>query len=425
MKTRISRLNRREALSRLALGATLFAEPVREALAQITPLPSPGLRQTDPENYWARARQEQFLLPEDRVFLNNGSLGVTPRPVLSAMVQYLERAAALDMEDVPRWGYETLDAEREEMAEFLGCQKDELAFTHNCTEAMSIIASGLDLQPADEVILTDQEHPGGIMCWRLRDKRQGIRMRVVNIPVAPREPADITDRLISAIGPRTRVLSFSGITSPTGLILPVKQICAAAREKGVITVVDGAHMDGQIPVNLHDLGCDYFAGSPHKWMFAPAGCGLLYGRDRLLDRLWPCVVSGGWDDIENRKAARFMMVGTNNRAIFEGMMAGLRFLKHLGPEIVYARLQHLAGLAVREAKQRSYVELITPDDARFYQAMVKIRFKPENVQPVLDGLKRNQIVSMGGRETRLSAHIHTRPGDLGKFFAVCDEALKA
>ena len=104
-------------------------------------------------------------------------------------------------------------------------------------------------------------------------------MRVVNIPVAPREPADITDRLISAIGPRTRVLSFSGITSPTGLILPAKQICAAAREKEVITVVDGAHMDGQIPVNLHDLGCDTFAGSPHKWMFAPAGCGLLYGRE--------------------------------------------------------------------------------------------------------------------------------------------------
>jgi len=418
-------MNRRHALSRLAFGAALLSEPAREILAQTAALPSAELLRRAPETYWTLLRREQFLLPDDRLFLNNGSLGVTPRPVLRAMTDYLERAAALEMDDAPRWGYETLDTEREEMAEFLGCRKDELAFTHNCTEALCAIANGLDLEPEDEILLTNQEHAGGTMCWRVQEKRRGIRVRLVEIPVTPRDPGEIADRLISAIGPRTRVLSFSGITTTTGLVLPVKQLCSAAREKRVISVVDGAHMNGQIPVNLRDLGCDYFAGSPHKWMFAPAGCGFLYGRDGALDRLWPSIVSSRWDDKEQLKAARFMMVGTNNRAIFDGMMAGVRFLKQLGPENIYARLQQLASLAIRLAKQRSYLEVVSSDDPRFYQAMAKIRFKTESVQPVLDALKKNQIVFLGGREIRLSAHVHTRPGDLEKFFALCDRALGA
>lgn len=425
MKNQNANMNRRHALSRLVLGAALFSDPTRETRALETSLPEPDLLRRDPEAYWTRIRNEQFLLPRDRIFLNNGSLGVTPKPVLRAMVNFLERAAALEMEEPPRWGYETLDAEREEMSQFLGCRKDELAFTHNCTEAMSIIANGLDLQPSDEVILTNQEHAGGTMCWRLQEKRRGVQVRQVEIPIAPRDPAVITDRLVSAIGPRTRVLSFSGITTTTGLVLPTKQICSAAREKGVISVVDGAHMDGQIPVNLHDLGCDYFAGSPHKWMFAPAGCGFLYGQDNSLDRLTPCIVSSRWDDKENLKAARFMMVGTNNRAVVEGMMAGLRFLNQLGSANVYARLQHLAKLAITHTQQRDYLELVSSDDPRLYQALVKIRFKRENAQPVLDALKKNKIVFLGGREIRLSAHVHTRPSDIEQFFAVCDRVLKA
>jgi len=425
MTTHPLTLNRRQALNRVAVAAMAFTNPLRVRAADLPALPSQHLPQTDANTYWTRIRQDQFLLPDDRIFLNNGSLGVTPRPVLQAMTSYLERAAAMDMEETPRWGYETLDPERSEFAEFLGCQKDELAFTHNCTEAMSTIANGLDLQAGDEVILTNQEHAGGTMCWRVQEKRRGIRVRVVEIPVTPREPGEITDRLISAIGPRTRVLSFSGIITTTGLILPVKQICQSAQEKGVISVVDGAHMDGQMPVNLRELGCDYFAGSPHKWMFAPAGCGFLYGRNNLLDRLWPAIASARWDDKEQLKSARFMMVGTNNRAIFEGMMAGLRFLKSLGPDAVYARLQHLANLVVRLAKERSYLELISSDDPRFYQAIAKVRFKSQNIQPVLDALKRNKIIFLGGNEIRLSAHIHTRPSDIETFFAVCDKVARA
>jgi selenocysteine lyase/cysteine desulfurase len=346
-----------------------------------------------------------------------------PRPVLQAVIDSLTRGAEYPTDDVPRWGYETLDAERTEMAEFLGCGKEELAFTHNCTEAMSIIANGLDLQAGDEVLLTNQEHGSGTACWKLKAARAGISVREVEIPLSPKQPEELTDLLISAIGSKTRVLSFSGITSPTGLILPAREICRAARERHVITVLDGAHMDGQVPVNLRDLACDYFAGSPHKWMFAPPGCGLLYGRDDSMDRLWPCVVASGWDNKAGLHAARFMMIGTNIRSTIDGMIAGVRFLKGLGEQAVYDRMHHLARLVMTEAQRRSYLDVVTPDDSRFFQAMVSIRFKPDKLEALWPALKENKIFVTGGQRLRLSVQIHTRPSDIEKFFHVCDRIL--
>jgi selenocysteine lyase/cysteine desulfurase len=334
------------------------------------------------------------------------------------------RQAEWTTDEAPRWGYEQLEEERGEMAAFLGCKKEELAFTHNCTEAMSIVAGGLDLKAGDEVLLTNQEHPGGYSGWRMRAARTGIVVREIEIPVTPKDPGELTDRMISAIGPKTRVMMFSGITSPTGLRMPVQELCRAARERGVISVVDGAHMDGQVHVNLAELGCDYFTGSPHKWMFAPAGCGLLYGRDTALDKLWPAVCNSGWDNATGMHAARFIMVGTNNRAIFDGMIAGLRFLKALGPEAVYARQHHLARLAVQKVRERSYVELVTPDDDRMFGAMLSIRFKESELTKLFTTMREENIYVIGGQRSRLSANIYARPSDIDAFFEVCDRFLK-
>lgn len=394
-----------------------------QSLAQPISTVVPDLLATDPERYWSRLREEQFLLAKDRVFLNPGSLGVMPRPVMQAVVDSLTRGAEYRSDQMHRWGYETLEPERAEVAEFLGCRKEELAFTHNCTEAMSYIANGIELKSGDEVIMTNQEHPGGSACWRLKQARHGVSLREVEIPLSPKDPGILAEALISAIGPKTRVLSFSGVTSPTGLILPAREICQAARAKGVITVLDGAHMDGQIPVNLKDLGCDYFAGSPHKWMFAPPGCGLLYGRGDLLDALWPSVVSAGWDNKVVLHAARFMMIGTNNRSTIDGLIAGLRFLKGLGEKTAYARMHHLARLVRGAAQQRSYLEVVTADDSRLFQAVVSIRFKQDPGEKLWTALKAANIHVLPGQRLRVSVHVHTRPSDIASFFEVCDRVL--
>ena len=423
--SRSRQVSRRGALRHLAILGALAGIPWEQAQAELPALPSQSLLATDPERFWTVLRAEQFLLGDRRIFLNPGSLGVVPRPVLQVIVASLQRAAEYATDDIERWGYETLEPDRAELAEFLGCAPAELAFTHNCTEAMSIIAGGLDLKAGDEVLMTNQEHGGGSACWRLKAARVGITVREVEIPVTPQKPEELSDRLISAIGPRTRILSFSGITSPTGLILPARQISQAAREKGVLTVVDGAHMDGQIPVDLHGLGCDYFAGSPHKWMFAPAGCGLLYGRGDALDRLWPCVVTSGWDNKNEMHAARFMMIGTNNRAMLHGMMAGLRFLKQLGPEMVYARTRHLAQLVLEHARRRHYFEPVTPEDLRLSHAIVSLRCTAKNLDALGTALRANNINVIAGPRFRISTHIHARAADIEKLFEICDSVLAA
>ena len=413
-------MNRRNALR---AGAAAFGVPWQRILAATTPaLPDAALFERDPENYWKRIRDEQFYLPAGRSFLNNGSLGVAPRPVLAAVADYLEKGAALETADpYPRWGYETMDAHLEELERFVGCTKEEIALMHNATEENTTVAAGLDLKSGDEVVMTDQEHPSGRAGWRLKEARYGVTVREVKIPLPPKSPGQLADLLVSSIGPRTRVLMFSGMTSPTGLILPIREISDAARAKGVITMVDGAHMHGQMPLRLSDLHCDFFSGSPHKWMFAPAGCGFLYIREEWLDRLWPLNVTGSWDD-KSLKAGRFMRMGTNNRALFEGMLAGIKFAQAIGPERIYARIHQLARRTFERARALPYIELLTPDDDRMFAALVGISFK-KDPGAVWQETSKQRIFVTNGQRVRLSSHIHTRPADIDQFFDIVEAKL--
>ncbi len=409
-------------MNRRTLIATSLFGVAASARGPARPLPPKSLLESNADKYWNQIRKDQFFLPEWRIFLNNGSLGVAPRPVVDAIFEFEKAGDGRIGDDYPRWGYETLDAERTEVAEFVGCKKDELALTHCATESMSMIAAGIDLKAGDEVVITNEEHPSGKAPWHRRAQRDGVTVREVTIPHPPKSSAQLADLLISAIGPRTRVLSFSGIITGTGVIMPVRQICDAARAKGVITVIDGAHVNGQIPFRLDQSGCDYFAGSPHKWMFTPAGCGILYIREENLDRLWPTIVTGGWDD-KSAKAARFMKIGTNNRAITTGLIAGLRFHKELGPENVYARIHQLAKRTYKMIAERPYLELVSPADDSMYGCLVTMNFRGAKLDQLWRKARERKIWIYGGERLRLSHHVHTRPEDVDAFFALTDELL--
>ena len=410
---------RRAALAASFLG---FAATKSRAAETAPPLPDPALHAKDPEAYWKKIRDTQFLLPDWRAFLNNGSLGIAPLPVVRHVSDYLAQSAALQVPDYPRWGYETMDAHREELAAFVGCKKDELALLHNATEGLSLTANGIDLAPGDEIVMTDLEHPSGKAGWRLREKRYGNPVREVKLPSVPKSPGELADLMVSAIGPRTKVLFFSGIISPTGWIMPVRDICRAARAKGVLTVVDGAHMHGQIPVKIAELECDFFTGSPHKWMFAPAGCGFLYVREEHLERLWPLCVTGDWDN-QGMKAGRFMRLGTNNRAIMEGMIAGLRFGNAIGWDRIYARTHQLARQVFERARKLpGILDLATPDDDRMFGALTTIRFK-KDAAPLASVTRQEKIWTLEGPQVRVSTHIHTRPRDIARYFDLVEKTL--
>jgi isopenicillin-N epimerase len=415
-------MTRRDAVASSALAASLFGLPANAAAGKLAPIPKPQLHASDPEAFWKKVRDQQFLLPPWRSFLNNGSLGIAPRPVVAHVSDYLARYAALDVTEYPRWGYETMDAHRETLAAFVGCRKDELALLHNATEGLSLVANGVDLNPGDEVVMTSLEHPSGKAGWAMRAKRHGISVREVDMPSVPKNPGELAGLMTSAIGPRTRVLFFSGIFSPTGWIMPVREICDAARAKGVITVVDGAHMHGQIPLKISDLNCDYFTGSPHKWMFAPAGCGFLYIREENLDRLWPLTVTGDWDN-RDMKAGRFMRLGTNNRAIMEGLIAGMKFGEQIGWDRIYARTHQLARRVLERAKALpGIIELATPDDDRMFGALTTIRFRKDPAR-FWEETRKRKIWTLEGPQVRISTHIHTRPQDIDQYFDLMQKVL--
>ena len=194
-------MNRRKALTRTVSAAALLGLTRPKEVRAAASLPDAGLFSSLLEAYWKRIRTEQFLLPDWQVYLNSGSLGVPPKPVVDAVCESLTRGARLLTDEYPRWGYETMDAQRTEYAEFLGCKKDELAFRHNATEAMSTVAGGLDLKAGDEVLITDQEHPSGRGPWLRKQARRGIVVCKVAIPLPPKSPEQLVALLVSAVGP--------------------------------------------------------------------------------------------------------------------------------------------------------------------------------------------------------------------------------
>ena len=210
-----------------------------------------------------------------------------------------EQMAQEDPENYPIWGYEPYNAYRDPLAAFIGCTRDELALVRNATEANSYIANGIDMKAGDEVLMTDQEHPSGEQPWRLKAKRYGIVVKIVTLPKPVTSPAQVLNLFSDAITPRTRVMFFSHISTSTGVVLPAKELSALARSKGILCAVDGAHVPGMMPLNVHDIGCDMYSASPHKWLQAPKGSGFLYVRDEVIDQVWSTVTTAGWDDPED------------------------------------------------------------------------------------------------------------------------------
>src|SRR5579863_1422771 len=341
-------VDRREFLSTFGGVVAAAALPASKGFADLTCQPLPAmpeaaLYEKDEEAYWAALRK-QFLIPEGEVYLNNGTVGSSPMPVLKAIFDCYhdeERMAQSEPEDYPIWGYAAWNEFRDPLAAFVGCKRDEIALVRNATEANSYIANGVDLKAGDEVITTDQEHPGGEHPWDLRAKRYGIVIKKITLTKPVANAAAVLNLFNDAITARTRVIFFSHITTVTGVVLPAKEICALARSRGVLSYVDGAHAIGQIPLDMRGIGCDFYGSSPHKWLMAPKGTGTLFVREERLKDLWVNIATANWNNYD-LKAYRFSWIGTSNLSVMVGLKAALDFHRQLGPEVVFARIHELA-----------------------------------------------------------------------------------
>jgi selenocysteine lyase/cysteine desulfurase len=349
-------LTRRNFVRLLAGGAAASTTtPLAGQTREPPPLPPPS----DDESFWLELRKE-FLIPQDEVYCNSATLGAMPRRVLEVVVRNMtEIEATLAHWDYrpqnPDWfaGYRPFDEVRGPLAALVGCSTEELALTQNATFGMNFIAHGIDLRPGDEVLQTDQEHPGGKCGWELRAKRHGAVWKSVAIPMPPNDPEQIIRRFREAITPKTRVLAIPHQTSMLGLVLPVKDLIALGRAQGhpnIFIVIDGAQSVGHLGVNIGELGCDAYFFSPHKWLLAPPGCGALYIRKSRQNEIWTTLASSEWANDE-AGAYRFMQYGTGNRALLDGLKAAVEFRTWLGQERVARRI-HTLGTRLREGLRK-------------------------------------------------------------------------
>src|SRR5262245_24834594 len=249
-----------------------------------------------------------------------------------------------------------------------------LIFVENATVGMNIVADSFPLAAGDEVLLTDHEYGAVQRICRRACERAGAGVRIVELPLPFRSATEAADAIFAAANDRTRLIVVSHISSPTAVILPVAEICRRARERGIAVAIDGPHAVAQVPLNIHQLGCDFYAASCHKWLSAPFGSGFLYVAPKQQAPVRPPVLSWGrlppanttsWSD-------EFVWSGTRNPAAYLAVPAAIDFLEEVGLEAFRARTHALAQYARHQICQLTQLEPIVPDNPAWYGSMAHV-----------------------------------------------------
>lgn len=328
------------------------------------------------------ALKSHYLLDPDVIFLNHGSFGACPRPVLEACQEYQRELERLPTRFLGGRARDLLDASRAALAGFVGVSADDIVYFTNPTTAINVVARSLAdeysarnghdgglrpplrLKPGDEILTTDHEYGAMERTWRYVCYRTGARMVQRTIPLPVTTQAEFVEHFWAGVTPRTRVIFISHITSPSALIFPVAEICRRAREAGILTVVDGAHAIGQIPLNLAELGADIYTGACHKWLSTPKGCAFLYTRPEVQSWLEPLVVSFGWES-DHPGPSRYVdwhqWQGTRDLSPFLAVPAALAFRQQHDWNAVQRRCHLMAVETRRRIHALSGLPTICPD----------------------------------------------------------------
>lgn len=335
------------------------------------------------ESYWQALRSSLFPLEQGRVYLNNGTMGLTPYPVLSALNKGFENVAEKGAypghnDDLTRL-----------LASLIGCDFSEIAITKNVSEGINHACWGIPMKKGDEVLMTLHEHVGGSLQWMNRARLDGIVIRKFELGKTAEETLN---NLEKAITKKTRVIAVPHIPCTIGQILPVKEICALARSKGIKTAIDGAHPLGMIQFNVKDIGCDYYSGCLHKWALAPLGLGFFYISKDVLEETRCTHVAAYSTDSFNMSTdppdmgkmvptAHRFYYGTFCGPLFEAGVAALKLYKNIGPERIERRARgHAEYLQQQLLAMGERIEMLTPVEERSRGAQIGFRIKNGNAK---------------------------------------------
>lgn len=272
--------------------------------------------------------KELFLLDPQVTFLNHGSFGAVPHPVFETYQAWQLELERQPVEFLFRREPDLMAESRRVLAAYVNCHPDSLVYFPNATTALNVVARSLSIEPGDEILTTDHEYGAMLRTWRFITLRRKAQIIQHPIPLPVTDPKSLVEDFWSAVTSRTRAIFISHITSETALILPIQEIIQRARQAGILTIIDGAHTLGQIPLDLTALDPDFYAANCHKWLCAPKGSAFLYAREDVQHLLHPLVVSWGYES-EDPRASQFLdhheWQGTRDISAFLSVPAAIQF----------------------------------------------------------------------------------------------------
>ncbi len=362
-----------------ALGATTLLSQIGSATTSTAEELSSA---PDDPAFW-RLVQRQFRLEPGLTYFNNASLGPSPALVADATEDFRRKLDAFPS----RWMWggwkDDMESVRQRGADLLGATTEEIALIHNTTEGMNLIAFSLDLEAGDEVIVADHEHWSGTIPWEYWQAPKGVKLVRPTLPLLPSDPEEIVDVYRQAVTPRTRVISMCHVVNTNGMILPVKEVSAMAREHGILVAVDGAQAPGHIPVDLHDLGCDFYAASAHKWLFSPKGVGIFFARREAQHLLRPLIVAHGWEDESIRRLENY---NTRNLPEVLGLGVAFDFQQLLGPARRSTRILELKRRLRSQLEDDPAFAIKTPADDGLSAGITTVEVVGQDVREVATAL---------------------------------------
>lgn len=378
------------------------------------------------EDFWASI-QQSFSVTRGIINLNNGGVSPSPRIVTEAFVRYTwqqEDATAYTMWQILEPQSETI---RTGLAEMFGCDAEEIAITRNASESLEILLMGLDLRSGDEILTTTQDYPRMITTLRQRELREGLKLNLIKIPLAPKNVDDIASAFERAITPRTKLILVSHQINLTGQIVPVRKVCEMARSKGIETIVDGAHSFAQFDFKRDDLGCDYYGTSLHKWLYAPKGTGLLYVKKDKIAKVWALMAS---EDKNRSDIRKFEEIGTHSAAMRLAIGEAILFHNAIGAKRKEERLRYLSRYWMNRLKDVTGVGFNTSFDPT--QSCAIANFKIDGVDPVKLGsylMSKHKIFTTPIEHEefsgiRITPNVYTTIWELDRFCSLVEEVAK-
>jgi isopenicillin-N epimerase len=368
-------LSRRDLVRFLgAAGGALFLD--RDALARAREAVLPPTPAAPDEAFWAAVR-EQFVVPTDLAVLNAANLCPSSAPVLESLYKATRE---MDRDPSPTYREEMHDAKevtRKLLAGFLGVTPEEIVITRNTSESNNLVSNGLDLKAGDEVLLFSDNHPSNDVAWKQKAKRFGYEVRVVAC-VSPHPGAEYyLDAFTKALTPRTKVLAFTHLTSTVGDLFPARELCARARERGVLTLVDGAQSLGLLDVNLREMDPDFYTGSAHKWPCGPKEAGVLFVNRRAEQKIWPSIYSAYPGAVGISKS--FESFGQRDEPAIRAFGEALSLQTRIGRPAIEARARELGQALLAGLRALPGVKVWTHADPARSAAIVS--FDPGGLDP--------------------------------------------